>query len=135
VFMHVLNAGALYCALPFGAGFVLGGIRVLWVVPRVGERTAELMETPIMLVVLMLAARWVARRLALASTPTEVSADCLYGFERFNLQNFKKAAVWSLPPISLILVLSLISVSPDSPQAAKRLMRGMPRKHGQDRLC
>ena len=68
--MHVLNAGALYCALPFGAGFMLGGIRVLWVVPRVGERTAELMETPIMLVVLMLAARWVARRLALASTPT-----------------------------------------------------------------
>lgn len=68
--MHVLKAGVLYFALAFGAGFVLGPIRVLWVVPRVGERTAELMETPIMLVVIMLAARWVARRLALASTST-----------------------------------------------------------------
>jgi hypothetical protein len=55
--MQLRTAGALYFALAFGAGFVLGTIRVLWVVPRVGERTAELMETPIMLVVIMLAAR------------------------------------------------------------------------------
>ena len=67
--MQVLTAGALYFALAFGAGFVLGTIRVLWVVPRVGERAAELMETPIMLVVIMLAARWVARRLALPPSP------------------------------------------------------------------
>jgi hypothetical protein len=70
VVMLVLKAGALYFALVFGAGFVLGTIRVLWVVPRVGERTAELIETPIMLLVIMLAARWVARRFAVASTPT-----------------------------------------------------------------
>jgi hypothetical protein len=38
----VLKAGALYFALVFGAGFVLGSIRVLWLVPRIGERTAEL---------------------------------------------------------------------------------------------
>jgi hypothetical protein len=68
--MHVLKAGALYFALAFGSGFVLGGIRVLWVVPRIGERTAELIEMPIMLVVIILAARWVARRFPLASTPT-----------------------------------------------------------------
>jgi hypothetical protein len=43
---------------------------MLWVVPRFGERIAELMEAPIMLLVIILAARWVARRLALASTPT-----------------------------------------------------------------
>ena len=68
--MQVLKAGALYFALAFGSGFVLGTIRVWWVVPRVGERTAELIETPIMLVVIILAARWVAQRFALASTPT-----------------------------------------------------------------
>lgn len=45
--MQILKAGALYFALAFGAGFVLGTIRVLWAVPRFGERTAELMETPI----------------------------------------------------------------------------------------
>jgi len=36
-------------ALVFGMGFVLGTIRTLLVVPRVGARTAEQMETPIML--------------------------------------------------------------------------------------
>jgi hypothetical protein len=70
VAMQVLNAGALYFALAFGSGFVLGVIRVLWVVPAVGERLAELIETPIMLVVIVLSARWVARRFALASTPS-----------------------------------------------------------------
>jgi hypothetical protein len=34
----------------FGTGFVLGPIRVLWAVPRLGERVAELMEAPLMLV-------------------------------------------------------------------------------------
>jgi hypothetical protein len=68
--MQVLKAGALYFVLVFGAGFILGPMRLLWVAPRVGERTAELMEAPIMLGVIILAARWVARRLALASMPT-----------------------------------------------------------------
>ncbi len=48
----------------FGAGFVLGPIRLLWVVPRVGSRIAEMIEAPIMLLVIIFAARWVVRRLA-----------------------------------------------------------------------
>jgi len=35
-----------------------------WVVPRLGERTAELIEAPLMLAVTIVAARWVVRRLA-----------------------------------------------------------------------
>jgi len=62
--MQLLKAGALYFVLVFGAGFVLGPIRILWVAPRFGKRTAELMEAPIMLVAIVLAARWIARRLA-----------------------------------------------------------------------
>jgi hypothetical protein len=62
--MQILKAGALYFALVFGAGFVLGTIRALWVVPRFGTRVAELMETPIMLVVTIMAARWIVHRLA-----------------------------------------------------------------------
>ena len=46
--MQILKAGVLYFALVFGAGFVLGPIRILWVVPRFGTSMAELMETPIM---------------------------------------------------------------------------------------
>jgi len=62
--MQILKAGVLYFALVFGAGFVLGAIRIMWVVPRFGTRIAELMEAPIMFVVTILAARWIVRRLA-----------------------------------------------------------------------
>jgi hypothetical protein len=36
--MQILKAGTLYFALVFGAGFVLGPIRMLWAVPRFGTR-------------------------------------------------------------------------------------------------
>ena len=66
--MRILKAGVLYFVLVFGMGFVLGTIRTLWVVPRLGTRMAELMETPIMFVVTILAARWIALRLAVPPT-------------------------------------------------------------------
>jgi hypothetical protein len=69
--MGTLKAGALYFALVFGAGFVLGPIRILWLVPRFGTRTAELMEAPLMLAVVIVAARWVVRRLTLSSTSSK----------------------------------------------------------------
>ena len=68
--MSILKAGALYFALVFGAGFVLGTVRTLWVVPRFGMRIAELTETPIMLVVTIAAARWIVHRLAVPSVPS-----------------------------------------------------------------
>ena len=64
--MQALKAGTAYFGLVFTAGFVLGTIRVPLVVPRLGERTAELLEMPLMLVVVILAARFVVRRFALA---------------------------------------------------------------------
>ena len=68
--MRVLKAGSLYFALVFAAGFFLGTISTLWVVPRVGTRKAELMEAPIMLVVTILVARWIVMRLAVPLTPS-----------------------------------------------------------------
>jgi hypothetical protein len=68
--MQILKAGVLYFALVFGVGFVLGSVRTLWVVPRFGARTAELMETPVMFVVTIVAARWVVRRLAVPPKPS-----------------------------------------------------------------
>lgn len=62
--MQVLKAGVLYFALVFAVGFVLGANRTLWVVSRVGTRTAELMEMPIMLAVTIVAARWTVLRLS-----------------------------------------------------------------------
>jgi len=60
--MRTLIAGVLYFVCVFAAGFFLGIARTLWVVPRVGTRTAELMEAPLMLVLTFLAARWVVGR-------------------------------------------------------------------------
>lgn len=60
--MTILIRGLVYFALVFGAGFLLGAIRILWLVPRVGERLAELIETPIMLIVIIVAARFITRR-------------------------------------------------------------------------
>ena len=65
--MQIVRSGLLYFALVFGAGFVLGTIRTLWVVPRFGERNAELMEAPLMLAVTFLAARWMERHSLLPS--------------------------------------------------------------------
>lgn len=76
--MQILKAGVLYFALVFGAGFVLGPIRILWVFPHFGTRMAELMETPIMFVVIIVAARWIVRRLALPfTTSSRLGMGCV----------------------------------------------------------
>ena len=58
----------MYFSLVFGAGFVLGAIRVPFLVPRLGERVAELVEMPFMLIVIVLAARFVPQRFALRAS-------------------------------------------------------------------
>ncbi len=62
--MLPLRAGAVYFLLVFGTGFVLGTLRVFLVVPVLGAPTAELLETPFMLVAIWFAARWLVPRLA-----------------------------------------------------------------------
>src|SRR6185312_12810518 len=59
VIKQILRVGLLYFSLVFAIGFVLGTIRTLWIVPNVGPKIAELMEMPVMLLVTILAARWV----------------------------------------------------------------------------
>ena len=63
---ETLKAGVLYFSLVFAAGFVLGTVRTLWLVPRLGVRTAELMEAPIMFGISILAARWVVRHVGIS---------------------------------------------------------------------
>jgi hypothetical protein len=66
--MPILQAGALYFALTFAAGWVLGPIREFWVIPRLGRTVGFVLEAPLMLGVSFLVGRWVVRRLAVPPT-------------------------------------------------------------------
>lgn len=63
--MRLLRAGLVYFAATFGVGFALGMVRVPLLVPRIGERAAELLEMPLMLAAIVVVARWVVRRFEL----------------------------------------------------------------------
>lgn len=75
--MQILQAAVLYFLLVFGSGFVLGIGRVLLVVPLLGERAAELMEMPLMLTVIVAAARWVVRHKLDGRQSTALSVGCI----------------------------------------------------------
>ena len=66
--MEIIRAGFAYYLLVFSSGFILGTARVLWIVPRLGTRMSELLEAPVMLLVTIVAARWVVRHLAVRPT-------------------------------------------------------------------
>jgi hypothetical protein len=69
--MGSIKAGAIYFALVFGIGFVLGTARVLVLAPRLGELTATLLELP-----LILAAAWIicGRLIRRFAVPSDVVA-------------------------------------------------------------
>ncbi len=58
--MRILKAALVYFLFVFGAGFALAFIRLPFLVPQFGTRTAELLEMPVMLAVII----WASRRLA-----------------------------------------------------------------------
>ncbi len=65
----LVRVALLYFAIVFGAGFVLGAIRVTVLVPRFGARVSELSEMPVMFTVIYLSARLVVRKYAMTASP------------------------------------------------------------------
>lgn len=57
--MRIAAASVLYFTLVFGAGMLLGPIRVFGLEPRLGKSIAVLCEMPFLLAAMFLAARWV----------------------------------------------------------------------------
>ncbi|MDB5915935.1 MAG: hypothetical protein JWR40_169 [Massilia sp.] len=75
---NTVKAGAAYFGLVFGAGFLLGAVRVPFLVPRFGERVAELLEMPVQFIVIVFAARFVVRRFAVpAAAPSRLRVGFL----------------------------------------------------------
>lgn len=64
-----IRAALVYFAIVLGAGFVLGVFRVPLLVPRIGERWAELAEMPIMAAVIFFAAGYVLSRFPQICSP------------------------------------------------------------------
>lgn len=64
--MRIASAAIVYWAMVFALGFVLGTVRVLWVIPLVGLMPATLLELPIILAASWLAAGWLVRRFGIA---------------------------------------------------------------------
>ena len=56
-----IQAALAYFAIVLGTGFLLGMVRVPFLVPRIGERWAELAEMPIMATVIYFAAGFILR--------------------------------------------------------------------------
>lgn len=74
--IRVISAAASYFAIVFAAGFAFGMVRVSLLVPRLGERCSELIESPLMLIVTVFAARYIVKRSALKG---KVGAALLVG--------------------------------------------------------
>lgn len=63
--MPIAAASGLYFLAVFGAGFLLGPVRVLLVEPRLGAFAAVLCEAPFLLAVIVVASRWAPRAVGL----------------------------------------------------------------------
>ena len=71
---QALRAGFVYFALVFAAGFAIGTVRTIFLVPRTGESRAVLLELPFMLAISWLACRYIITRCAVPSNTAARSA-------------------------------------------------------------
>jgi hypothetical protein len=64
--MNILKAGAAYFAILFSLGFILGTVRVLAVIPRIGEFAATLLELPLILTASWFVSGWLVGKMRIA---------------------------------------------------------------------
>ena len=74
------KAGGLYAIIVFAIGFILGTIRVLLVLPRLGQTAAVVIEAPMMLAASWFVCRWCVNRLDVRCTIPARSSMGLVAF-------------------------------------------------------
>jgi hypothetical protein len=75
--MRVITGAVAYWGIVFAIGFVLGTVRVLWVIPRIGLVPATLLELPLILAASWFAAGWLVRRFGLTRAGEALAAGAL----------------------------------------------------------
>lgn len=83
-------AGTVYFAIVFVLGFAIGTLRVLFLVPRLGESGAVLAEIPVMVAFSWLACRWIVRHL---SVPPDTGTRLEMGGVAFGLLMLAEACI------------------------------------------
>jgi hypothetical protein len=68
---RAILAGAVYWGIVFAWAFALGVLRTVLVAPRIGQLSAVLLETPLVLGASWVASRWTVRRLGVGFAATE----------------------------------------------------------------
>jgi hypothetical protein len=141
--MRTIAAASLYFLIVFGAGFLLGPVRVFWLEPRVGETTAVLCEAPLLFIVIVLSAWRVPLALGLKTT---FGALAGMGLGALFLQQLADFAVGSLlrgltparqitrlgRPAGLVYIalLALFAAMPLLADPTRRRLTNVQRVHG-----
>lgn len=106
--MLLLSSAIRYFAIVFAAGFALGTVRTLWLVPAVGEVPATLLELPVMLAASWWACGWVLRRwpvrpgsprlaMGMVALALLLGAEAVLGLTLMGRSVAEQLAAWTAP--------------------------------------
>jgi hypothetical protein len=79
---NALKAGAIYFVIVFPAAFAMGTLRVLIIIPAIGETRAVMLKTPVILALSWVVCGWALTRY---SVPAHIMPRALMGFFAFAL--------------------------------------------------
>jgi hypothetical protein len=100
--LTALKAGVIYFAIIFAVAFALGAVRVLYVIPHIGETGAVMIELPVLLVLSWWVCGAVLKRYAV---PQSMGHRALMGLMSFTLLMTAELAVamfaFGRPPAEL----------------------------------
>lgn len=108
--VRVVRAAAIYFALVFIVGFMLGPIRVLWLEPWLGKTIAVLIEAPFLIAAMALASVWAPRwagvdggwvsylTIGVAALAFQQMADVAVGFGLRGMTLNDQVAYFGSPP-------------------------------------
>jgi hypothetical protein len=131
----VLSAAAVYFALVFAVGLLLGPARVLWLEPWLGETLAVLCEAPLLILAMWFAARaaprwarvqggWAAHlAIGIIALGLQQIADLAAGFGFRGMTLADQLAYFSTPPgfiyaatLVAFAIMPLIRMRPKAPR-------------------